>query len=133
MEKNEDKIVDNEPLTPEELGENINLRIGINCGAAVGAVVGETKFSYDLWSDAVNTASRMESHGEAGKIHVSEEFVSALVGTSRDLTFPIANAAIVAGTGRDLSVSDLGMHFIERGEMDIKGKGLMRTFFLEKT
>ena len=64
------------------------------------------KFAYDLWGDAVNTAARMESHGEAGKIHVSEEFASA--------------------AGERFS-------FTERGEMEVKGKGVMRTFFLQST
>ncbi len=62
-----------------EVGEDIRMRIGINSGEAVGAVVGETKFSYDLWGDTVNTASRMESHGEAGKIHISEDFRKELL------------------------------------------------------
>jgi class 3 adenylate cyclase len=85
-------------------GEEIQLRIGIHSGEVVAGVIGKNKFAYDLWGDAVNTASRMESHGEAGKIHVSEEFRNAV--------------------GNEF-------HFIERGEMEIKGKGMMRTYFLE--
>ena len=64
------------------------------------------------WGDAVNTASRMESHGEPGKIHVSEEFMQAL-----SLSSP---------------TSPMSLHFQERGEMHIKGKGMMKTYFLEK-
>ena len=86
-------------------GEEIQLRIGIHCGNVVAGVIGKKKFSYDLWGDAVNTASRMESHGEAGKIHVSEEFKNML--------------------GTDFT-------FTPRGEMEIKGKGMMRTYFLER-
>ncbi len=58
---------------------------------------------FDLWCDAVNTASRMESHGEAGKIHVSETFRQ-----------------------------QLGDRFIfeERGTITVKGKGTMQTYFL---
>jgi class 3 adenylate cyclase len=67
-------------------------------------VIGASKFAYDLWGDTVNTASRMESHGEAGKIHVSEEVYEAL---------------------KEKFV------FEERGEIDIKGKGTMRTWFLK--
>ena len=48
------------------------LRIGINSGPVVAGVIGMHKFSYDLWGEAVNLASRMESQGYAGKIQVSE-------------------------------------------------------------
>jgi adenylate cyclase len=90
-------------------GEEIQLRIGIHSGEVVAGVIGKKKFAYDLWGDAVNTASRMESHGEAGKIHVSEEFKHAV---------ETQNFA--------------SLQFIERGEMHIKGKGMMKTYFLEK-
>jgi class 3 adenylate cyclase len=87
-------------------GEKVQLRIGIHTGAAVAGVIGTSKFSYDLWGDTVNTASRMESHGEAGKIHVSEDVFTAL---QEKFTFE------------------------ERGEMEVKGKGQMRTWFLVGT
>jgi class 3 adenylate cyclase len=66
-------------------------------------VIGAYKFSYDLWGDTVNTASRMESHGEAGRIHVSEEVFTALQGE---------------------------FAFEKRGGIEVKGKGVMRTWFL---
>jgi class 3 adenylate cyclase len=47
-------------------------RIGINSGAAVAGIIGKKIFMYDLWGDTVNTASRMESSGEAGKVNISE-------------------------------------------------------------
>ncbi|MFM7407657.1 MAG: adenylate/guanylate cyclase domain-containing protein [Cuspidothrix sp.] len=53
-------------------GQSFQLRIGINTGSVVAGVIGLKKFSYDLWGDAVNLASRMESHGIPGKIQVSE-------------------------------------------------------------
>jgi adenylate cyclase len=84
-------------------GELVQMRIGIHTGEAVAGVIGTSKFSYDLWGDTVNTASRMESHGEAGRVHVSEEVFLALNGK---------------------------FTFEERGEMDVKGKGVMRTWFL---
>ncbi|MEQ9668131.1 transporter substrate-binding protein [Coleofasciculus sp. G2-EDA-02] len=55
-----------------ELGEDIKIRIGINTGVVVAGVIGTKKFIYDLWGDAVNIASRMESSGEAGRIQVTE-------------------------------------------------------------
>ncbi len=87
-------------------GSHLQVRIGLHTGEVVAGIIGKKKFAYDLWGDAVNTAARMESHGEAGKIHVSEEFASA--------------------AGERFS-------FTERGEMEVKGKGVMRTFFLQST
>ncbi|MEM7182439.1 MAG: adenylate/guanylate cyclase domain-containing protein [Spirochaetota bacterium] len=84
----------------------LSIRIGINSGEVVAGVIGEHKFIYDLWGDSVNTASRMESHGEAGKIHVTEETYKLLQDR---------------------------YNFTARGEIAVKGKGKMKTFFyLEK-
>jgi class 3 adenylate cyclase/AmiR/NasT family two-component response regulator len=55
-----------------ELSKPLQLRIGINTGTVVAGVIGLKKFSYDLWGDAVNVASRMESQGLPGKIQVTE-------------------------------------------------------------
>ena len=49
------------------------IRVGINTGSIVAGVVGKKKFAYDIWGDAVNLASRMESSGEAGRVNISEE------------------------------------------------------------
>lgn len=82
----------------------LQLRIGIDVGEATAGVIGTKKFIFDLWGDTVNTASRMESHGEPGKIHVTER---------------VAN--------------QLGDEFkkTERGKMLVKGKGEMTTYFIE--
>lgn len=86
-----------------ELGTNLDLRIGLNTGAVVAGVIGVKKFIYDLWGDSVNTASRMESHGVPGRIHTTEAVFKAL--NHRYL-------------------------FECRGEIDVKGKGPMKTYFL---
>ncbi len=84
-------------------GHAVPVRIGIASGPLVAGVVGTRKFFYDVWGDAVNTASRMESTGEAGKIQVT-----------------MATYALLAGQ----------FEFEERGLIDIRGKGQMRTWFL---
>jgi adenylate cyclase len=79
------------------------LRIGIHCGPATAGVIGDTRFSYDVWGDAVNVASRMESNGEPGRIHVSESF-------------------------RALTIE--WFEFADRGSTELKGIGAVRSYFL---
>jgi class 3 adenylate cyclase len=81
----------------------IRFRTGINSGPAVAGVIGARKFIYDVWGDTVNTASRMESHGVPGRIHVTEPVYRRL------------NDRFV---------------FEERGLVDVRGKGPMPTWFL---
>lgn len=97
-----------------ETGTNLAVRVGIHTGSIVAGVIGQKKFVYDLWGDTVNTASRMESHSEAGKIHITEEVYGALTRptTQRPTT----------GSRRFL--------FEERDAIEVKGKGLMKTWFL---
>jgi class 3 adenylate cyclase len=82
---------------------DLQLRIGIHTGPVVAGVIGENKFSYDLWGDNVNIASRMESHGLPGRIQVSEAVVRAASDKSQ---------------------------FEARGLIDVKGQGPMNTYFL---
>ncbi|HJW73224.1 MAG TPA: adenylate/guanylate cyclase domain-containing protein [Geothrix sp.] len=84
-------------------GHALDIRIGLNTGVVVAGVIGRKKFIYDLWGDAVNTASRMESHGEPSRIHATE--------------------AVVEKVGHLFQ-------FEPRGEIEVKGKGPMRTYFL---
>jgi class 3 adenylate cyclase len=81
----------------------IKMRIGIHTGKAVAGVIGNKKFAYDLWGDSVNIASRFEASGQPEKVHVSED------------------VRIILGDD---------YHFEECGEIEIKGKGLMKSFFL---
>ena len=60
------------PRLCEKLNINIGITIGINSGPVIAGVIGENKFSYDLWGDAVNIASRLESFGDKKCINVSE-------------------------------------------------------------
>jgi adenylate cyclase len=84
-------------------GRDVPLRMGIAAGPVVAGVIGTEKFFYDVWGDAVNTASRMESTGEPGRIQVAPEMYERL---------------------KDR------FEFDARGVVEIRGKGLMRTWFL---
>ena len=85
----------------DDEGTPLRLRIGIASGPVVAGVIGQRKFSYDLWGDTVNTAARVESHGVPGATHVTPD-------TSERLKdrYP----------------------FTSRGTIQIKGKGLMQTY-----
>ncbi len=81
----------------------LQLRIGIHSGPVVAGVIGRHKFAYDIWGETVNLASRLESHGQPGRIHVSQPLAELL--------------------GDEFSFED-------RGDINIKGIGPTRTSFL---
>ena len=85
------------------LGEPLEIRIGIHTGPVVAGVIGTRKFIYDLWGDAVNVASRMESHGQPGCIQVTEK------------TYQLLKADYILEL---------------RGSIAIKGRGEMQTYWL---
>jgi class 3 adenylate cyclase len=84
-------------------GRPLQVRIGIDTGPVVAGVIGRSKFSYDLWGDTVNTASRMESQGLAGCIQVTERTYQRLQNRYR---------------------------FERRGPIQVRGKTAMVTYLL---
>ena len=84
-------------------GEPMGLRVGINTGPVVAGVIGQQKFIYDLWGDAVNVASRMESSGLSNEIQVTQAVKDKLQGQYK---------------------------FEERGPIQVKGKGEMVTYLV---
>lgn len=87
----------------DQRGREVPLRIGIAAGPVVAGVVGSRKFFYDVWGDAVNLASRMESTDVEGRIQVPQDVYER--------------------------INDSYL-FEERGEVEVKGKGPMRTWYL---
>jgi class 3 adenylate cyclase len=88
---------------PAPDGGHLSLRIGIDIGPVVAGVIGQRKFTYDLWGDTVNTASRMESHGLAGQIQV---------------------------TPRAYQLLKHRFRFEQRESLEVKGKGQIAPFIL---
>lgn len=85
-------------------GGLFDIRVGINTGSVVAGIIGIKKYAYDIWGDTVNTAARMESNGEAGRINISE-------------------------TTYELIKSEFNC--IYRGEIEAKNKGLIKMYFVD--
>jgi adenylate cyclase len=86
-------------------GRKLTFRIGLNSGPVVAGVIGRNKFIYDLWGDAVNTASRMESHGQGGIIQITRA------------TYELVKDDFVCEP---------------RGTVNVKGKGEMEVWFVTR-
>ncbi len=96
-------LLDDVRTLRKETSIDVNLRVGMHTGPVIAGVIGALRFSYDVWGDTVNTASRMESHGEPGRIQLGAETKARL--------------------GEDFSCEP-------RGPVYIKGKGEMQTWWL---
>jgi len=84
-------------------GRQLSFRIGINSGPVVAGIIGQKKFSYDLWGDTVNTASRMESHSSGSGIQITED------------TYELIKDEFICEP---------------RGVITVKGKGEMKAWYL---
>lgn len=85
-------------------GMSLEMRVGLNSGPVIAGVIGYTKFSYDLWGNTVNVASRMESSGTKGRVMISPS------------TYELVNASFTTTPNT---------------EVDCKGIGKVMTYFLE--
>ena len=89
----------------QKYNQDLDIRMGINSGSLVAGVIGRSNFAYDVWGDTVNIAARMESHGLANHIQMSEATYSLIKNDDRFQVIP-------------------------RGEIEVKGKGVMNVYFL---
>jgi len=117
------------------------IRIGIHTGPVVAGVVGEKKFAYDIWGDTVNTASRMESSGEAGQVNISEATYRLVKHAKKVNGVPLNSGRSLAND--ESTQSPLTIHhsphsdapaftFTPRGKVQAKGKGEMEMYFVER-
>jgi len=94
----------NEARSSDDGTQSFDIRVGINTGPVVAGVVGTKKFAYDIWGDAVNIASRMETSSEPGRINVSEN------------TFALIKDEFAC---------------VYRGEIEVKNRGMLKMYFVK--
>eukprot|EP01113_Clastostelium_recurvatum_P032591 TRINITY_DN4208_c0_g2_i1.p1 TRINITY_DN4208_c0_g2~~TRINITY_DN4208_c0_g2_i1.p1 ORF type:complete len:791 (+),score=132.63 TRINITY_DN4208_c0_g2_i1:32-2374(+) len=90
-----------------EVFQKLAVRIGVHTGPIIAGVIGLNKFQYDVWGDTVNTASRLESSGASGRVHITQTTLKAM-----------------------LTVEEYDVE--PRGLVQLKGKGMMETYFIKK-
>jgi len=83
----------------KKFNSSFKVRIGLHCGGAVAGVLGKIKFSFDVWGNTVNLASRLESNGIAGRIHMSQQFITSLKARGLNIENLEANSFKAKGIG----------------------------------
>lgn len=96
-------IIANMAIVCDKLKADLQVRVGVHCGPLVAGVIGELKPFYDIWGDTVNIASRMESHGSPGRLHISDDVRQSLTG--------------------DYQLEP-------RGKIDVKNRGQIQTWYV---
>ena len=114
------KRIANAALELVQLSAGFDIRIGIHTGPAVAGVIGTERMVWDIWGDAVNVAARMEQTSSAGRIQISDQFARIL-----------SNHASPILDGTDIVIHAEPFLMRMRGTIEVKGKGEMKTFWLE--